>query len=150
MSKCSISFISSAFNASFTLWVSKDWLTISWIHRLIFHSAAGSWVCRESYKGGSWEYSKTRKRSFKLSILQVRARCSTRTCLANRYRYNGSWTRDVQNVIFAILLCGWLGGLTKDGKPSESGRLLTIEEVGEILQGMFACTLSLQRAQLII
>lgn len=57
-------------------------------------------------------------------------------CRANMHRYNGSWTRDVQNVIFAILLCGWLGGLTKDGKPAESGRLLTIEEVGEILQGM--------------
>jgi hypothetical protein len=44
----------------------------------------------------------------------------------------------VQNVIFAILLCGWLGGMTKDGKPAEAGRLLTIEEVGEILQGKFA------------
>ncbi|ESZ92273.1 putative Translin-1 [Sclerotinia borealis F-4128] len=50
------------------------------------------------------------------------------------YKYNGSWTRDVQNVIFAVLLCGWLGGLNKDEKSVESGRLLTIEEVGEILQ----------------
>ncbi|KAF7952990.1 hypothetical protein EAE96_006212 [Botrytis aclada] len=50
------------------------------------------------------------------------------------YKYNGIWTRDVQNVIFAILLCGWLGGLNKDGNPAQSGRLLTIEEVGEILQ----------------
>ncbi|TGO81356.1 hypothetical protein BPOR_1191g00040 [Botrytis porri] len=54
------------------------------------------------------------------------------------YKYNGIWTRDVQNVIFAILLCGWLGGLNKDGKLAQSGRLLTIEEVGEILQGYFA------------
>ncbi|RAL58631.1 hypothetical protein DID88_003551 [Monilinia fructigena] len=36
--------------------------------------------------------------------------------------------------ITILSLCGWLGGLTKDGQPSESGRLLTIEEVGEILQ----------------
>jgi hypothetical protein len=28
--------------------------------------------------------------------------------------------------------------MTKDGKPAEAGRLLTIEEVGEILQGKFA------------
>lgn len=36
------------------------------------------------------------------------------------------WSRDVQNVIFAILFCGWLG---------ETGKLLTIEEVGQILNG---------------
>jgi hypothetical protein len=28
--------------------------------------------------------------------------------------------------------------MTKDSKPAEAGRLLTIEEVGEILQGKFA------------
>lgn len=67
--------------------------------------------------------------------------------LANNNRYNGIWTRDVQNVIFAILLCGWLGGLNKDGKPAQSGRLLTIEEVGEILQGTLH-TDSLRIAQL--
>ncbi|KAF4631188.1 hypothetical protein G7Y89_g6944 [Cudoniella acicularis] len=27
------------------------------------------------------------------------------------YKYNNLWTRDVQNVVFAILLCGWLGGM---------------------------------------
>lgn len=53
----------------------------------------------------------------------------------------------MQNVIFAILLCGWLGGLNKDGKPAQSGRLLTIEEVGEILQGNLH-TDSLRMAQL--
>lgn len=45
------------------------------------------------------------------------------------------WTKDVQNVIFAILLCGWLGGMATSGKPAETGRLFTIEEVGEILNG---------------
>ncbi|EKD21363.1 uncharacterized protein L3040_000602 [Drepanopeziza brunnea f. sp. 'multigermtubi'] len=48
------------------------------------------------------------------------------------YKYNGLWTRDVQNVVFSILMCGWLGGMSKDGKV-EPGKLLTIEEVGEIL-----------------
>jgi len=49
------------------------------------------------------------------------------------YKYNGLWTRDVQNVIFSILLCGWLGGMAHSDKAAEAGRLLTIEEVGEIL-----------------
>lgn len=41
------------------------------------------------------------------------------------------WTRDVQNVIFGILFCGWLGGM-----GAEQGKLFTIEETGEILRGM--------------
>jgi hypothetical protein len=45
------------------------------------------------------------------------------------------WTRDVQNVIFVILMCGWLGGMSMNGKATEHGKLLTIEEVGEILNG---------------
>ncbi|KUJ18411.1 Translin [Mollisia scopiformis] len=48
------------------------------------------------------------------------------------YKYNGLWSRDVQNVVFSILLCGWLGGMSLQGTP-EVGRLLTIEEVGQIL-----------------
>jgi len=50
------------------------------------------------------------------------------------YKYNGMWTREIQNVIFAILLCGWLGGVATLNKPAQPGRLLTIEEAGEILQ----------------
>ncbi|KAL9116575.1 MAG: hypothetical protein Q9187_006899 [Circinaria calcarea] len=50
------------------------------------------------------------------------------------YKYNSIWTRDVQNSCFAVLLCCWLGGLpSKDGQ-GQPGRLLTIEEVGDILQ----------------
>ncbi|KAF4637759.1 hypothetical protein G7Y89_g331 [Cudoniella acicularis] len=49
------------------------------------------------------------------------------------YKYNNLWTRDVQNVVFAILLCGWLGGMAMNGTAAEAGKLLTIEEVGEIL-----------------
>lgn len=41
----------------------------------------------------------------------------------------------MQSSIFTILFCGWLGGLATDGKPSELGRLITIEEVGDILKG---------------
>jgi len=32
-------------------------------------------------------------------------------------------------------MCGWLGGLGLKDKPAETGKLLTIEEVGEILNG---------------
>lgn len=47
------------------------------------------------------------------------------------------WTKDIQNVIFAILLCGWLGGMATKSKPAEAGRLLTIDEVGDVLGGEF-------------
>lgn len=50
-------------------------------------------------------------------------------------RYNGMWTRDVQDVVFAILMCGWLGGLGTKDTPAEAGKLFTMEEVGEILNG---------------
>jgi hypothetical protein len=45
------------------------------------------------------------------------------------------WTRDVQDTIFAVLFCGWLGGMPVNGKAAEQGKLLTIEEMGDILQG---------------
>jgi len=48
------------------------------------------------------------------------------------YKYNGLWTRDVQNVVFSILFCGWLGGMSSYIK-AEQGKLLTIEEIGAIL-----------------
>ncbi|TDZ14170.1 Translin-1 [Colletotrichum orbiculare MAFF 240422] len=52
----------------------------------------------------------------------------------DRIRYNQKWNRQVQNAIFTVLLCGWLGGLTSDGKPGPVARLLTLEEVGEIFK----------------
>lgn len=82
------------------------------------------------------------------------------------YKYNGLWTRDIQNTvwgkddespppfffpkpalakneisfyqIFAIVLSGWLGGFYSDliDDLPQTGRLLTIEEVGEILDGI--------------
>lgn len=45
------------------------------------------------------------------------------------------WTRDVQNVVFAVLFCGWLGGMGSFGVTAEPGKLFTIEEVGSILDG---------------
>ncbi|KAK7744633.1 Translin-1 [Cytospora paraplurivora] len=45
------------------------------------------------------------------------------------YKYNGKWTRAIQDAVLTVLLDGWLGGnLIPDGKV---GRLLTLEEVGE-------------------
>ncbi|KAF2169879.1 hypothetical protein M409DRAFT_20292 [Zasmidium cellare ATCC 36951] len=46
------------------------------------------------------------------------------------YRFNYAWSRQMESVCFSILLCGWLGGFGKN----EAGQLLTIEEVGQILQ----------------
>ncbi|KAK3065051.1 hypothetical protein LTS18_012498 [Coniosporium uncinatum] len=46
------------------------------------------------------------------------------------YKWNWIWTHQVQDTIFTILFCGWLGGYNS----KESGRLLTIEEVGEIMK----------------
>jgi len=34
---------------------------------------------------------------------------------------------------FSILLCGYLGGFSDVGSGSQDGRLLTIEEVGKIM-----------------
>lgn len=71
------------------------------------------------------------------------------------YKYNGMWTRHVQDAVsmipinsrssgakasncvqsFSILLCGYLGGFTDVGAGPKDGRLLTIEEVGQILNG---------------
>ncbi|KAI1808038.1 Translin [Daldinia bambusicola] len=50
------------------------------------------------------------------------------------YKYNHRWSRSIQNVVTTILLTGWLGGLETDSHPGELGRLLTIEEVGQLLK----------------
>ncbi|KAI9791688.1 MAG: hypothetical protein M1833_001354 [Piccolia ochrophora] len=52
------------------------------------------------------------------------------------YKYNGSWTYHMQKVSFAVIFCGWLGGFSGNAELSDlkQGRLLTIEEVGGILQ----------------
>lgn len=50
------------------------------------------------------------------------------------YKYNQRWSRSVQNLIYVMLLTAWLGGLGTESRPGELGRLLRIEEIGEILQ----------------
>ncbi|KAL2266255.1 hypothetical protein VTJ83DRAFT_5607 [Remersonia thermophila] len=48
------------------------------------------------------------------------------------YKYNYKWTRMVQDAISTVVLCAWLGGLSTESKPGELGRLLTLEQVGEV------------------
>ena len=68
------------------------------------------------------------------------------------YKYNVIWTMGIQNSVlssarvpsddafanasqcFAVLLCGWLGGVALAGSPAQQGRLLTLEEVGQVLR----------------
>ena len=65
------------------------------------------------------------------------------------YKFNHAWSRQMQDAVsdytsrilntrqadlvqcYSILLCGWLGGFEK----GETGKLLTIEEVGGIMKG---------------
>ncbi|OAA39458.1 Translin family protein [Metarhizium rileyi] len=48
------------------------------------------------------------------------------------YKYNSKWARTVQNAIGTTLYCAWLGGFPSESRPAELGRLLTLEEVGDI------------------
>ncbi|KAI1348928.1 putative sequence-specific DNA binding protein, partial [Xylaria sp. FL0043] len=50
------------------------------------------------------------------------------------YKYNSRWSRSLQNVVGTILVTAWLGGMGTESRPGELGRLLTIEEVGEVLK----------------
>ncbi|KAI1826535.1 putative sequence-specific DNA binding protein [Xylaria intraflava] len=50
------------------------------------------------------------------------------------YKYNSKWSRSLQNVVGTILLTAWLGGMGTESRPGEVGRLLTLEDVGEILK----------------
>ncbi|KAF2111566.1 Translin [Lophiotrema nucula] len=49
------------------------------------------------------------------------------------YKFNSMWSRQVQTTTYGILLWGWLGG-TGEGSGAKTGRLLTIEEVGDKLK----------------
>ncbi|KAJ5239582.1 hypothetical protein N7468_004201 [Penicillium chermesinum] len=48
------------------------------------------------------------------------------------YKYNGLWTRELQNLVASIELCVWLGGLEE--YKSGSASFMTIEEVGKFLE----------------
>lgn len=47
-------------------------------------------------------------------------------------------TALITSQVYGILLWAWLGGKDLDGGEAKCGRLLTIEEVGEVLKGMSA------------
>ncbi|EPS29968.1 hypothetical protein PDE_04918 [Penicillium oxalicum 114-2] len=49
------------------------------------------------------------------------------------YKYNGLWTRELQNLVTSIELCAWLGGL-QEHKGANPAPFLTIEEVGKFLE----------------
>ncbi|KAJ5384622.1 Translin C-terminal [Penicillium concentricum] len=48
------------------------------------------------------------------------------------YKYNGLWTRELQNLVASIELCAWLGGLQEHKGPSSTS-FMTIEDVGKFL-----------------
>ncbi|KAF1847069.1 Translin [Cucurbitaria berberidis CBS 394.84] len=49
------------------------------------------------------------------------------------YKFNNMWSRQMQGAAESVLFWGWLGGYKYDGGNVQCGRLLTIEELGEIL-----------------
>ncbi|KAJ5887896.1 hypothetical protein N7495_007937 [Penicillium taxi] len=49
------------------------------------------------------------------------------------YKYNGLWTRELQNLVASIELCAWLGGLQEHKGPSSTS-FMTIEDVGKFLE----------------
>ncbi|OQD77583.1 hypothetical protein PENDEC_c002G06815 [Penicillium decumbens] len=48
------------------------------------------------------------------------------------YKYNGLWTRELQNLVSSIELCAWLGGMQEHKTGSAS--FMTIEDVGKFLE----------------
>ncbi|KAL2801025.1 Translin [Aspergillus keveii] len=48
------------------------------------------------------------------------------------YKYNGLWSRELQNLVSSIELCAWLGGL-QEYKGTSSAAFLTMEKVGNFL-----------------
>lgn len=51
-------------------------------------------------------------------------------------KYNQMWSRELQNLVFAIEFCSWPGGL-RDQRTGDTG-FMTIKEVGKFLNGKFA------------
>ncbi|KAI9900812.1 hypothetical protein N3K66_005074 [Trichothecium roseum] len=48
------------------------------------------------------------------------------------YKYNGKWTKTMREAVSTALFCRWLGGLRREGEPSEPGSLATIQEIGQL------------------
>ncbi|KAK2758981.1 hypothetical protein FQN54_003079 [Arachnomyces sp. PD_36] len=47
------------------------------------------------------------------------------------YKYNSLWSRELQNLVFSIVFCAWLGGFPE--ARDASSPFMTIEEVGKFL-----------------
>lgn len=43
----------------------------------------------------------------------------------------------VQDAISTVILTAWLGGLSSESKQGELGRLLTLEDIGEVFNGNY-------------
>jgi predicted translin family RNA/ssDNA-binding protein len=50
------------------------------------------------------------------------------------YKYNQKWARTIQNAIGTAVYVAWLGGLGSESQPATLGRLLTLEQVGDVFQ----------------
>ncbi|KAK5657341.1 hypothetical protein OQA88_3406 [Cercophora sp. LCS_1] len=48
------------------------------------------------------------------------------------YKYNYKWTRTVQDAIATVLLTVWLGGRSAESQVGEVGRLLKLEDIGQV------------------
>ncbi|KAJ5594751.1 uncharacterized protein N7459_000959 [Penicillium hispanicum] len=61
------------------------------------------------------------------------------------YKYNGVWSRELQNLVASIQLCAWLGGL-QEHKGEGSASFMTIEDVGKFLESMssISCPIALE------
>lgn len=54
------------------------------------------------------------------------------------YKYNGTWTRDLQNLTFLVLLLTWLERTYKEGGAEDQGNaLLKLEEAGDALRSTY-------------
>ncbi|EZF34819.1 hypothetical protein H109_06272 [Trichophyton interdigitale MR816] len=47
------------------------------------------------------------------------------------YKYNQLWSKELQNLVFSIEFCSWLGGMK--GVVSDNTTFMTIEDVGKFL-----------------
>ncbi|CAL5870336.1 uncharacterized protein PFLUO_LOCUS4572 [Penicillium psychrofluorescens] len=66
-------------------------------------------------------------------ILAQKQEVARLNAVANKhpfYKYNGVWSRELQNLVTSIELCSWLGGL----QEYKAGSFMTIEEVGKFLE----------------
>lgn len=49
------------------------------------------------------------------------------------YKYNAMWTKDLQTLIFCVLMSAWLEKVYAEGEGERGNALLTLEETGAAL-----------------